>query len=230
MIPAVMISHKSRALTLRIESLAQLASVGIKPVVIESTYDGDNPSAEVRRLGYEALKYGNDQGLLFFEDDIIVNADLLPWHIERARRAKLLVAFCAVNKRHYKYSIMRDVELGAKLYPHFARIPRYDDDMGFHGSMAMFLPPRLVVYGLARQTEFQQPDGSCLENPVIPPDYQRGKVTGFDFWIKYAARVAPLKDRGMFAAIPNSVDHVGRSDGRWRSPTFNAGHHEPGEL
>src|SRR5690625_798441 len=184
-IPAVMISHESRALTMRVESLTQLASVGIKPVVIESTYDGDNPDAEVRRLGYEALKHGTSEGLLFFEDDIIVNPELLPWHIERARRAQLLAALCTVNERHYNPNVLRDIKEGAPLKPRFARIPRYDADRGFHGSMALYLPPKLVVYGLARQTEFQQPDGSHLEHPVIPPDYQRGKVTGFDFWIKY---------------------------------------------
>ena len=230
MIPAVMISHESRALTHRVESLTQLASAGIHPTVIESTYNGREASAEVRRLGYEALKHGTDKGLLFFEDDIIVDPDLLPWHVERARRAELLAALCAVNERHYKPSILRDIQNGVRLHPHFARIPKYDDDKGFHGSMAVYIPRQLVVYGLARQTEFQQPDGSPLEHPVIPPDYQRGKVTGFDFWLKHAARIAPLKYRGMFAAIPNSVNHVGSADGAWRSPTFGAPYYEPGEL
>jgi hypothetical protein len=101
-------------------------------------------------------------------------------------------------------------------------MPAYDDNRGYHGSMAVYLPPALVAHGLTRPHEFMRPNGAPLTDPVIQPDHQRGKVTGFDFWIKHHARAFG----GILVALPNSVDHVGLSvhgsarATAWRSPSF----------
>jgi len=66
------------------------------------------------------------------------------------------------------------------------------------------------------------PRGEPLTQPVIPPDHARGKITGFDFWIKHTAQ----QFGGMLVALPNSIDHDDRGSvngertSAWRSPTY----------
>jgi len=213
----VMLSHASRALGLRRESIAHLAAAGVTPSVVESTATAGT-DAEVRRRAYDALALANDAGLVFLEDDILVRPSLFVRHVHMAVDAAAVTVFCAVNERHYPPRMLDRPTLTASLTP----MPAYDADRGYHGSMAVYLPPALVAHGLARPHEFMQPDGTPLEHPVIEPDRARGKVTGFDFWIKHHARAFG----GILVALPNSVDHVGlsvRNNQRaspWRSPSF----------
>jgi len=218
MTPAfVMLSHESRADSYRKESLAQLAAAGITPIVIESTATSGT-DAEVRRRAYDALEHATAAGLVFLEDDIHVRSSLFLRHVAMAIDAQAVTVFCAVNQRHYPPGTLFQPSLIASLAP----MPAYDDNRGYHGSMAVYLPPALVAHGLTHPHEFMRADGSPLTTPVITPDHQRGKVTGFDFWIKHHARAFG----GILVALPNSVDHVGlsvRNNQRaspWRSPSF----------
>jgi len=132
-------------------------------------------------------------------------------HLRMAEAANAVVAFCAVNERHYPPGVLTRQRHPAALLP----IPKYDADRGFHGSMALYVPPAMVAFALERRGDFQQADGAPLTMPVIEPDRLRGKVTGFDFWVKANARAFG----GMLVALPNSVQHVDRR-GRWLSPSF----------
>lgn len=215
MTTAAMLSHASRAETFRPETLRVLAAAGIRPQVIESTYSGPTPDAEVRAKAYDALVLAKGGGLLFLEDDLDARPFLLPRHLAMAEATGVTTAFCAVNQRHYPPGTLSRSTLKAELLP----IPAYDASRGFHGSMAVYLPPAFVQYGLDHPEEFRQPDGSLLTQHVIAPDVERGKVCGFDFWIKHHAR----RFGGMLVAVPNSVDHVGtnlRTGATWPSPTF----------
>lgn len=214
-----MLSHASRRHGAREESLAQLAAAGIIPQIIEShaTQKGD---AEVRRRAYDALHRAAGGALLFLEDDILVRPALLNHHLALAEQASVTTALCAINPRHYPPGVLEKRPMRVRLEP----IPGYAADRGFHGSMAVYLPPALVTHGVAHPEQFMRPDGSLLDQPVIPPDFARGKVTGFDFWIKHAAQAFG----GMLVALPNSVQHDDKGSVHggprarpWRSPTYD---------
>lgn len=208
----VMLSHASRTES-RTKSLASLARATALPVtVIESTYTGPTPDAEVRARGYDALMAASGRDMVFLEDDIEVHPDLFRRHLLMAAAAGVVTVFCAVNARHYPPGILDEVTLDAELLP----LPNFDADRGYHGSMAVFIPQAVVEHGLNRRHEFQRPDGSPLTQPVIEPDRLRGKVTGFDFWLKHTARAFG----GMLVAVPNSVNHVSRH-GTWPSLTYH---------
>ena len=210
MVTFVMLSHESRVES-RLRSLDSFPLCAVVHIV-ESAYSGPNPDAEVRARAYDALTLARGGGLVFLEDDIEVRPDLFQRHVAMAEEADVITAFCAVNKRHYPPGVLDRDSLPVSLAP----IPDYDADRGFHGSMAVYIPARVVEYAIDRQEEFQEADGSPLERPVIPPDFARRKVTGFDFWLKHTAR----KFGGMLVALPNSVNHVSRH-GTWPSLTFH---------
>lgn len=213
MVTFVMLSHETRVAS-RAASLASLAQAGVEPELVISTYTGPTPDAEHRRAAFTAVTYAHSrsEALVFLEDDIEARPDLLQRHVDMAAAADVITVFCAVNERHYPDGVLEQAELPVSLAP----IPNYDADRGFHGSMAVFVPQRVVEYGVAHPEQFQQPDGSPLERPVIEPDHKRGKVTGFDFWLKSVAR----RFGGMLVALPNSVNHVSRH-GTWPSLTFH---------
>lgn len=209
MVTFVMLSHESRVES-RLRSLDSFPLCAAVHIV-ESTYSGPNPDAEVRARAYDALTLARGGGLVFLEDDIEIRP-LFRRHLDLAITADRITVFCAVNERHYPPGVLGQEALPVSLAP----IPKYDADRGFHGSMAVYVPPAVVAYALGRREEFQEADGSPLERPVIPPDFARRKVTGFDFWLKHTAR----KFGGMLVALPNSVNHVSRH-GTWPSLTFH---------
>lgn len=206
-----MLSHVDRVHS-RARSLKALLAAHVRPQVVISHYRGSTPDAEVRARAFDALRLAEGGGLVFLEDDIDVRAELFQRHVRMAERADTVTAFCAVNERHYPRGIIGKASHRAQL----VGIPNYNHDRGFHGSMALYLPPAMVTHALLRRDEFQLPDGGPLQHPVIPPDFARGKVTGFDFWVKHTSP----QFGGMQVALPNSVQHVDRR-GRWYSPTFN---------
>lgn len=209
MVTFVMLSHESRVES-RLRSLDSFPLCATVHIV-ESTYSGPNPDAEVRARAYDALTLARGGGLVFLEDDIEIRP-LFRRHLDLAITADRITAFCAVNERHYPPGTLERDALPVTLAP----IPNYDADRGFHGSMAVYVPARVVEYGVEREREFRNEDGGPLEHPVIPPDHLRRKVTGFDFWLKHTAR----KFGGMYVALPNSVNHVSRH-GTWPSLTFH---------
>lgn len=208
----VMLSHESRRSS-RSRSSASVRAAGAKvDVAIMSEYTGIHPDAEVRRRGYDALSESKGDGIVFLEDDIEVRTDLFQRHVNMAVAADRITVFCAVNKRHYPPGVLGKPALPVSLEP----IPNYDADRGFHGSMAVYIPEKVVQYGLLHPGEFMEPRGGRLEHLVIEPDRLRGKVTGFDFWLKHTAR----QFGGMLVALPNSVNHVSRK-GTWPSLTYH---------
>lgn len=214
----VMLSHESRRSS-RSRSSASVLAAGAKvDVVIMSEYTGLHPGAEVRRRGYDALEESKGAGIVFLEDDIECRPDLFTRHVAMAVEADTITAFCAVNKRHYPPGTLDQKALPVSLAP----IPAYDADRGFHGSMAVYIPQKVVEYGLLHPGEFMEPNGGRLEHLVIEPDRLRGKVTGFDFWLKH---IAPLFG-GMLVALPNSVNHASRH-GTWPSLTYHVPEADP---
>lgn len=218
----VMLSHVSRASTRRPKSVEQLRAAGIEPVIVESVAERVAHTApEVRRRGYDALKIaaGDPDGLVFYEDDVLVNPRLYLRHLRMAVDARAVVTFCALKPRLYPPGVSKAARLPVTLLP----VPAYDENKGWFGSQAVYLPPAMVAYGLDHPEEFMQPDGSPLAEPVVQADVWRGFVTGFDFWIKSRARLFG----GIFVAVPNSVDHDDQGSVRlrgsrppWTSPTF----------
>src|SRR5690606_25671474 len=156
----------------------RLAAAGVHPIVVESTYDGPTPDAEVRARAYDALRLAEGDALVFLEDDLDIRPGLFHRHLGMAVAAGCVTAFCAVNRRHYPVGALDQAALPAPWAPS----PSDAADRGFHGSMAVYVPAAMVTHALLRRSEFQAPDGSPLTHPVIPPDFARGKVTGFDFW------------------------------------------------
>jgi len=220
---AVVITKASRANTTLPATLDALHAADLDPILIHtSTYNGPTPDAEVRRLGLKACQDAAPagRGLLFFEDDIAVTPTLLKHHIALAVEHDALTAFCAVNRSHYRPSVLDDPNpVTVRLEP----MPAWDAPLGrgggFHGSMALYIPPVIVDFAVSLPGSFIRSRDVLLDEPVIPPDHQHRRVTGFDMWLKWAAsRVGP---RTILNALPNSVDHVGDGEGeRWRSPTF----------
>jgi hypothetical protein len=218
-----MLSHITRAETSRVASLQQLAAAGITPVIVESTAPPVAHTApEVRRRGYDALKVaaGDPDGLVFYEDDILVNPERFHKHLALAVEAGVTTTFCATKPRLYPPGVLNQPSLRVSLVP----VPNYAENRGWFGSHAVYLPASLVQYGLDHPEQFMRPDGSPLSDPVIPPDHAREKVTGFDFWIKHTVQ----QFGGLLVAIPNSVDHDDRGSVRlrgtrppWTSPTFH---------
>lgn len=197
-----MLSHVSRAHTVRAESLRQLEAASIKPRIIES-HATTRSDAEVRRRAYDAFSFASEDtdGLVFFEDDIYVNAPLLNRQLTTAVNLGEVVALCALRLSLYPPGIRRQIERGEQPREGIYELVNHAAYRGFHGSQAVYLPPDLITYALDRPQEFMDPDGKPLTVPSVPADVERGKVTGFDFWLK--CRV----DR-MFVAVPNPVDHA----------------------
>lgn len=192
----VMLSHHSRAETARVDSIRGLHHAGVKPRILESTTT--TPSdAEVRRLAWFVAKKaeGNPDGLIFMEDDLVV------LHPDR------LKAFLVAPRP--RYELVTLTLLRKELLGNYAGDPNgvqpldmslFSADRGFHGSMFMWLSAELVTRILSKPEEFMTDDGTRLTDPVTPSEVRRGRVCGFDFW---------LKDNVWSAASmePNPVTH-----------------------
>lgn len=218
---AVVLTKASRATTTLPRTLRDLADAGINPQTITSTYTGPLPDAEVRRQALNAIQLaaGDPLGMLFFEDDIAVDAPLFQHHLRLALSMSRIVAFCTVNPKHHPPGMLNDPSpILARLEALPAWDAPYGRDGGFHGSMAVYLPPAVVRFALDRPHEFQRDDGAALTVPVIAPDAQHHRITGFDLWLKHHAK----SFGGIYGAFPNPVDHLGDGGHRWRALTYGA--------
>lgn len=185
-----MLSHVSRRDTIRKRTLEQLP---VAPIVVES-FATSGTDAEVRRKAYECMRHAEGD-MVFLEDDLKVNAPLFLRQVERAKNLGEVTVFCLLRKSLYPAWALRS-SAPEGLVP----MVGFDAYRGFHGTMAVYLPESLVSYALAHPEEFHD-NGEPLKKPVVPADFERGKVTGFDFWLKCRAR-------RMFVAIPNPIDHA----------------------
>lgn len=179
---AVMISHHSRGgkSGLRAQSLQQLALAGARPDVMISTVERGS-DAEVKRISWWAISTARDNpdGVLFFEDDILVDSIGLEWFARGPRPAHDLVLLCTLR------ASLHGVPRPQEPY-HLAPIPRerFAAERGFHGCMGMWLSADLVDTIVSSRSHFMAPDDQPATTPVTPTEVRRGKVCGFDFWLR----------------------------------------------
>lgn len=193
MVKAVMISHFSRGGQggLREKSLEALKDAGVEATVFESTVQNGS-DVEVKRIAWHAIASGMGHDVLFFEDDITVNAKLLRAALSADKSNYDLVTLCLLRK-----SLIPDVE-ATGLVP--ISLDNWSADKGFHGSMGLWLSKELVSKIVASRLEFMREDGTHVTTPITPSELKRGKPCGFDFW---------LKDRVSSPAVmlPNPIGH-----------------------
>jgi hypothetical protein len=212
-----MLSHVSRAGTIRNRTLAQLP---VTPIVVESFAKGST-DLEVRKMAWYCMEKARDNpaGMVFLEDDLDVVPELFLKHVDMAVSLGHVTAFCLLRLNCYPGWVQALAKRGAKLPEQIVEMKDFAKRHGFHGSMAVYLPASLVSYALDHPEEFHN-NGQYLRKPVVEADFKTGRVTGFDFWLKSHAK-------RMFVAIPNSVDHAdppsvhgGTRLRAMKSPTF----------
>lgn len=214
----VMISCRQRVEE-REDTLAQLAKAGIVPTVIHMACDP--PSIEANRYGAfvaAEMAAANGDGLLFLEDDIDIDPKF-PEFIQTAINADVVTTFCVMRDRLYPEGYeagqqSRVKQLGAaraelvELPLHTLQVRR-----GFHGSQAIYVPPRVVDLILNRDgldfVDFVQVESMWVGRQKAPG----GIDHGFDFWLKEHAH----EFGGIYAAYPNPVQH------RCRAPSVFGG-------
>lgn len=186
-------------------TLAQLAAVGIEPdAVLGGPCKGlveDNRWKAFKLAVQAYYSQPEPQGLLFLEDDIDI-APTFPEFLKRAVSHDLLTTFCVMRPSLYPDGFERGAKYraaksrrgvqGRLVKLHEARS---EARRGFHGSQALYLPPRAVAALLEDDRAFVDADGGA---------YPAGTVEhGFDFWLKDHARELG----GIYAAWPNPVQH-----------------------
>jgi len=201
---AVMISHVSRGYKngLRDQSVEALRSAGIEVEVLVSTILTGS-DVEVKRIAWHAIHRGlhNPDGVLFFEDDITVNANVMRASLALDYGTHDVVTFCLLRRTLLPASHQERYSNGKT--PYVAPIGRADwgdDKRGFHGSMGLWLSADLVKRAIAAKREFMTDTEQPLRQPVTPAEITRGKPCGFDFW---------LRDRALSpaAVIPDAIGH-----------------------
>lgn len=220
-VTAVLITTPRRRGTTLPRALAGLAAADIFPEVVTDTATRGDKDARVRRLGLVAARIAARAGrpLLFLEDDIrVTDPALLAHQIDAAVRADRITLLCAVNAAHYPLGTFpkpagRTV---ARLAPMPAPTAARGRQGGMHGSMAVMIPPRVVEAAVSHPLDLADADGQPLRQPAIRADHERGRIVGFDFWLKDVAATFG----GALVAIPNPIDHMGDGPSEaWRSPT-----------
>lgn len=203
---AVMVSHESRT-EVRERTLEQLRRVDVVPrVLISTNRDPSLADAEVRLLGGLACRIADaaNAGLLFLEDDLLVDTHLFPRHLTMAESLGHPVTFCLLREALYPLGIRDCLKRKRPLPVSIVHLNGADADRGFHGSMAVYLPRAMTSYAAENPHDFMTDDGAHLTEPVLVADKVRHKVCGFDFWVKEVS----ASFGGLHAAIPNSIDHL----------------------
>ena len=201
--PAVVISHHTRARTTRARTLTELEAAGIQPVVFES--HAERPSdAEVKRIAWHAITSSHhEDGVLFFEDDVLVDVGRLRWFLSGPRPDHDLVVLCLLRESLYPGVAYRAMQAGAPVATSVMPLDHraFSADRGFHGSMGLWLSADLVDLARRTRLDFMSDDGDLLQEPRTPSERARGKVCGFDFWLKDAAASPAV-------VFPNPVQHA----------------------
>ena len=191
MVTSVMISHFTRGGQggLREQSLQALAEVGIHPTVFESTVTNGS-DVEVKRIAWHAIASGQGGDVMFFEDDILIDKNLMKAALTADKSQYDVVTFCLLKERllprKYKDGLV-PIEAAA-----WAKV--------FHGSMGLWIAKELVDKLVEKKHEFMKEDGSHIDKPYTPSELALGKPCGFDFWLRDYTR-APA------AFMPNPVKH-----------------------
>jgi hypothetical protein len=201
-----MISHTSRAHVVRKRTVTNLQNAGVYPYITLST--AEHPSdAEVKRVAWYAATGGlfHPDGVLFFEDDLLINKERLKWFLEQPiPKRHDLVILCLLRESLYPRECIADLRSDTPTEE--TRIVPLDKEAfsamrGFHGSMAMWLSPKLVETIFNNRPDFMEEGGGIITHPKNRSEMLRGKPCGFDFWLKdYAESPAVV--------FPNPVDHA----------------------
>lgn len=177
--PALILAHARRERhTIRL--VQYLQSIGIRSHIRESTQEPPDPKDNI--LGTLALleRAPAGKGVLFLEDDAWIDAGTFPHFLRAAIDQDALVTFCLLRDdllpRGYK-----DNATG-RLVP----LERVSARRGFHGTIAMHLPERVIQRALT-------------DAPSI-----LASGHGLDFWLKEHAD----EFGGLYAAMPNPVQHM----------------------
>lgn len=198
-VTSVVISCKQRAAELA-KTEAQLAKAGIYPHVLSMACDP--PSIEGNLWGaYVACMTAeaNKNGLLFLEDDIDVRPSMRQF-LAAAVELDQVTTFILFRDSLYPpgFEANQRLEAGAA-----ACLVRLQDEYvgqrrGWHGSQAVYLPPRAVRAVLDDHQHFVRREGAGVT--MLQPGPKRD---GFDFWIKKHA----VELGGLYCAYPNPVQH-----------------------
>ncbi|MCA1806627.1 MAG: hypothetical protein LC687_02010, partial [Actinobacteria bacterium] len=179
---SAMISCVQRRDTERPITLRELAKVGIHPHVVESPC---NPAGgpQNRQAAFRALQRAGGEGLLFLEDDIIVNEFLFPDMLHQAEERGVVTTFtCFRDSLHPKGTF-------DSMTPRLVKLVNTQERRGFYGTQAIYLPKWAVELALEDWASFVNEDGSPLP-----------ACHGFDFWIKNHIP-------NIYMAFPNPIDH-----------------------
>ena len=201
------------------------------PDVFTSENEDPTRADEDVRLGglIAAHRYrssGADQftGFLWFEDDILIHPESFANAVHQMliiRRC--ITTFCLLRDSLADPSAIQDAMTTYQKTGEVTLVPLHgvEKNRGFHGSMAVYVPEVVVQYLERHPQQFTSIDGAPIER--IAPDRERGKTTGFDFWLKDVSTRIPGTVSPMLAAFPNPVQHrdlpsVTRSLGKTGKP------------
>lgn len=183
-----MISCRQRAATERARTLQELAALGIRPVVTESSCDPAGPSLN-RHAAWHALAAAPPGPVLFLEDDI-TPSEHLPWAVEAAMDLGVLVDL-NLKRRRLLQGALAIAGIGRITFQRLQR-EHVEQRRGWYGTQCVVLPEHAVEAVRRAQGDFVNPDGSPK-----PAEH------GFDFWLKEHAEELG----GMHALDPPVVHH-----------------------
>lgn len=183
-----MISCWQRRDTERAHTLAELAAVGIHPVVTESTCDPAGPSLN-RHAAWHAITSAPRGPLLFVEDDI-TPSEFLPWALEAAQDLDVLLDL-NLKRRRLLTDALAIAGIGRITVQRLAR-EHVEARRGWYGTQCVYLPEHAVEAVKAAKGDFVNLDGT-----------PKAAEHGFDFWLKEHAEELG----GMHALDPPVVRH-----------------------
>jgi hypothetical protein len=173
---------------------------------------------------YRASAADQFSGFIWLEDDILIH----PESFASAMHQMLIIrrcitTFCLIRDSLADPSAIQDAITEYRRTGEVVLVPLHgvEKNRGFHGSMAVYVPDHIVQYMTRNPQQFESVNGRPIER--IAPDRERGKITGFDFWLKDVSLRMPGTVGPMLAAFPNPVQHrdlpsVTRTLGKKRAP------------
>jgi hypothetical protein len=197
-----MVSHVSRATTVRARTLAAFVAMGARVHVQESTVEVGS-DVEVKRMAWHALAHAsrNRDGCVYVEDDILIDPDGWAWAMRQPwPRDRYDLITLGLIRTTLLADDRRHVTPGTPWRVVPMMLGSFHAFRGFHGTQGVWLAASLVDRALAHPEQFMNADGTHLTEPQHPAERERRKPCGFDFWLKdYAQRPA--------AVVPNVVTH-----------------------
>lgn len=173
-----MVSCQSRR-DVRERTLANLALVGVHPLVIESPCSPPSQH-ENRRVSLEALTAADGDDVLFLEDDVLA-LPTFPAFLAKAEAEGVVAVFCNMN------NVWLDVRTQSELHQQSLVRPRLEQAKTTHrwwGTQAVYLPRDVVPLLLA---------------------FEPRRLRAFD---TLASETFTTHQIPMFFALPNPIQHA----------------------